>query len=132
MKRVLALSIALLLVAIEALSLFVRTSASEAVPTSESALAAEQEIARALQDNSGPDIASPLSDDWAVIATSGRMAEGPSIFPDGIKSGLLTRKTFDISEPGVRTYGNVAVITTKVKTSGTLNGKTIRCDAMPN
>ena len=123
MKRVLALSIGLLLVGIEVLSLFARTSVSEAVPTSENALAAEQEIARAMQDNNGPDIASLVSDDWAVIATSGRIAEGPSIFPDGIKSGFLMRKTFELSEPRARIYGNVAVITTKVKTSGTLNGK---------
>ena len=40
------------------------------------------------------------------------------IFADGIKSGYLTRKTFEISEPRVllRT-GNVALVTTKVQTS---------------
>jgi len=123
MKRVLALSIGLLLVGIEGLSLFARTSVSEAVTTSKNALAAEQEIACAMQDNNGPDIASLLSDDWAVIATSGRIAEGPSIFPDGIKSGFLARKAFEISEPRVRIYGNVAVITTKGKTSQTSNRK---------
>lgn len=56
-----------------------------------------------MQDNNGPDIAS-LFDDWAVIATTGRIAEGPSIFPDGIKSGFLTWKTFELSEPGVHIY----------------------------
>jgi ketosteroid isomerase-like protein len=45
------------------------------------------------------------------------------IFPNGIKSGYLTRKTFELSEPRVRVFGNVAVITTKVRTSGMLNGK---------
>jgi ketosteroid isomerase-like protein len=64
-----------------------------------------------------------LADDWAVIATTGGVAEGRSIFPDGIKSGYLTRKTFEISEPRVRLYGNIAVVTTKVKTSGTFQGK---------
>ena len=59
MKRVLAFSIGLLLVGIEVLLLFARTSVSEAVPTSENALAAEQEIARAMQDNKSPDIRQP-------------------------------------------------------------------------
>ncbi len=36
---------------------------------------------------------------------------------------VATRKTYAISEPRVRLYGNVAVVTTLVKTSGTLQGK---------
>ena len=123
MKRVLALSIGLLLVGIEVLSLLAHTSVSEAVTTSKNALGAGQEIACAMQDNNGPDIAGLPSDHWAVIATSGRIAEGPSILPDGIRSGFLDAETFEISEPGVHIYGSVAVITTKVKTSRTLNGK---------
>ena len=95
----------------------------EARPTAGNAWAAEQEIARAMESNDGPGIARLLSDDWAVISTRGAIAEGPSTFPDGIQSGFLTRKTFEISEPRVRLYGNVAVITAKVKTSGTLGGK---------
>jgi ketosteroid isomerase-like protein len=35
----------------------------------------------------------------------------------------LTRKTFEISEPRVRLYGNTALVTTEVKTSGTFQGK---------
>ncbi|HXW91015.1 MAG TPA: nuclear transport factor 2 family protein [Terriglobales bacterium] len=92
-------------------------------PTAESAMAAEQEIARALRDNDGDAIARFLTDDWAVIAGNGGIGEGKSIFPDGIKSGYLTRKTFEISEPRVRLYGNVALVTTKVKTSGMFAGK---------
>ena len=100
-----------------------RTSLPESGPTAESAMATEQEIARAMRDNDGPALLHLLSDDWAVIATSGGIAEGPSIFPDGIKSGYLTRKTFELSEPRVRLYGNVALITTKVKLSGTFRDK---------
>ena len=92
-------------------------------PTAENALAAEQEIARAMASNDADGITLSLADDWAVIATSGAVAEGKSVFADGIKSGYLTRKTFEISEPRVRLYGDVALVTTKVQTSGMLQGK---------
>jgi len=86
-------------------------------------LAAEQEIAGAMANNDADGITRSLADDWAVIATSGAVSEGKSVFADGIKSGFLTRKTFEISEPRVRLYGDVALVTTKVQTSGTLQGK---------
>jgi len=112
-----------LLLGLRAMPAPVRRVTIQSAPTVENALGAEQEIARAMRDNDVPAIAHLLADDWAVIATSGGMGEGPSIFPDGIRSGNLVRKTFEISEPRVRLYGNVALITTKVKTSGTLRGK---------
>jgi ketosteroid isomerase-like protein len=92
-------------------------------PTAANALAAEQEIARVMRDNDADGIERFLADDWAVIAASGGVGEGKSIFADGIKSGYLTRKTFAISEPRVRLYGNVALVTTMVKTSGMFQGK---------
>lgn len=122
MKSVFARLVVVLL-AFGVISLPGGSAVPESGPTSENALAAEQEIAQAMRDNDGPGIARLLADDWAVVATSGGIGEGPSIFPDGIKSGHLTRKTFEISEPRVRLYGNVTLITTKVQTSGTLGGK---------
>jgi ketosteroid isomerase-like protein len=92
-------------------------------PTVENALAAEQEIAHAMGNNDADGITRFLADDWAVIATSGGVGEGKSIFADGIKSGYLTRKTFEISEPRVRLYGDVALVTAKVQTSGMFQGK---------
>jgi ketosteroid isomerase-like protein len=92
-------------------------------PTPENALAAEQEIAQAMRDNNADGIEHALSDDWAVISTTGGIGEGKEIFSSGIKSGYLTRKTFELSEPRVRLYGNVALVTTKVKTSGMFQGK---------
>ena len=92
-------------------------------PTAENALAAEQEIAQAMAKNDADGITRSLADDWVVIATSGAVAEGKSVFADGINSGFLTRKTFEISEPRVRLYGDVALVTTKVQTSGLLQGK---------
>jgi ketosteroid isomerase-like protein len=91
--------------------------------TAESALAAVQEFARAMRDNDADGIARCLSDDWAVISARGGVAEGKSVFPDGIKSGYLTRKTYELSEPRVRLYGNVALVTSKVSLSGTFGGK---------
>jgi ketosteroid isomerase-like protein len=92
-------------------------------PTVESALAADEELARAIRENDADGIARMLADDWVVVAGTGGVGEGKSVFPDGIRAGVLTRKTFEISEPRVRIYGNVALVTTKVQTSGTFQGK---------
>jgi hypothetical protein len=92
-------------------------------PTAESALAADQELAKALQANDTVGIYHMLDKDWAVISTAGGVGEGPSIFPGGIRSGYLTRKTYSLSEPRVRLYGNIALVTTKVETSGMFQGK---------
>jgi ketosteroid isomerase-like protein len=92
-------------------------------PTAESALAAEEELARAMQNNDADSIARCLSDDWAVISARGGVGEGKSIFPEGIKQGYLTHKAYEISEPRVRLYGNVALVTAKVHNAGTHSGK---------
>ena len=75
-------------------------------PAAESVLAAEEEYIRAMRENDADGIARCLTDDWAVISAKGGVAEGKSIFADGIRSGYLTRKTFEISEPRVRLYGD--------------------------
>ena len=97
--------------------------AKAAPPTAESALATDQKFAQAMQDNDPAGIESVLADDWAVIPSDGGLGEGKSIFPDGIRSGVLTRKTYELSEPRVRLYGDVAVVTSKVHNVGTYNGK---------
>jgi ketosteroid isomerase-like protein len=91
-------------------------------PTAASVLAADDDLSKAIRENNGEGIARWLDKDWAVVSTTGGMGEGPSIFPDGIKSGRLTRTTFETSEPRVRVFDNVALVTTKVKTSGMLAG----------
>jgi ketosteroid isomerase-like protein len=92
-------------------------------PTAASALAADSDLARAIRENDADGIARWLDNDWAVVSGRGGLGEGPSIFPDGIKSGALTRTLFEISEPRVRVYDNVALVTTKVKTAGTFQSK---------
>jgi len=95
----------------------------ETGPTAASALAADDGLTKAIRENDGQAIARWLDRDWAVVSTTGGMGEGPSIFPDGIASGELTRSTFETSEPRIRVFDNVALVTTKVKTSGMLAGK---------
>jgi ketosteroid isomerase-like protein len=92
-------------------------------PTAASVLAAEEEFARALQDNDADGIARSLSDDWVVISARGGIGEGKSIFPNGIKQGSLTHKAYEVSDPRVRLYGNVALVTAKVHNAGTFDGK---------
>ena len=123
MNSILTLSIVGLLIALMVISKAAGAAKPAAGPTAENALAAEQEIARAMANNDPDGITRLLADDWAVIATSGGVGEGKSIFADGIKSGYLTRKTFEISEPRVRLYGDVALVTAKVQTSGMFQGK---------
>jgi ketosteroid isomerase-like protein len=99
-------------------------SAKPAVgPSEESALATVLEMARAMRENDADGIARLLSDDWAVISARGGLGEGKSIFPDGIKSGALTRTAYEMSDPRVRLYGNVALVTTKVHLAGRFDGK---------
>jgi ketosteroid isomerase-like protein len=119
----LAVIIVGLLIAPLAISAAAEGARPAAGPTKESAWATVQEMARAMRENDAAGIARLLSDDWAVISARGGLGEGKSIFPDGIKSGYLTRKTFDMSEPRVRLYGDAAVVTTKLHLSGVFNGK---------
>ena len=92
-------------------------------PTAESAMAAEEELTRAMRDNDADGIARSLSDDWAVISARGGVGEGKSIFPEGIKSGFLKHTAYEVSEPRVRLYGDMALVTTKVHNVGTFGGK---------
>jgi ketosteroid isomerase-like protein len=92
-------------------------------PTAANALAADDALSKAIRENAADRIERWLDKDWAVVSTRGEVGEGVSVFPSGIKSGVLTRTTFETSEPRVRVYGDVALVTTKVKTSGILGGK---------
>jgi ketosteroid isomerase-like protein len=112
-----------LLIAPLAISAAPQGAEAAAGPTEDSALATVQEMARAMRENDADGIARVLSDDWAVISGRGGVGEGKSIFPSSIKSGYLTRTAFEISEPRVRLYGDVALVTTKVRTAGTFGGK---------
>jgi len=92
-------------------------------PTIENALAADQELARVLQANDTVGIVRLLDKDWAVIPSNGDVDEGPSVFPSGIRSGFRVLKTMSLSEPRVRLYGNIALVTAKVALAGVIGGK---------
>jgi ketosteroid isomerase-like protein len=92
-------------------------------PTAENALAADQELAMALQNNDTVGIYRMLDKDWAVIPSNGRSIRGPRLFPSGIRTGYRTLTKMELSEPRVRLYGNIALVTSKVRLSGQLGGK---------
>ena len=111
------------LVAAIAISLAAKSPKAETGPTAEGALAADNEFAEAMKDNDANRIESLLSDDYAVIPTNSDVVEGKDTFPNGIKSGVLTKSVFQTTEPRVRLYGNTAVVTTKVVMAGVFHGK---------
>jgi ketosteroid isomerase-like protein len=121
-KIVTSISVCLFIASIS-ISAAARNPPAETGPTVESVMASEEGLAKAMRENNGDAIESYLSDDWAVITGHGDIGEGKSIFPDGIKSGYLTRKTFDVSEPRVRLYGDTALVTFKLHLTGTFGGK---------
>jgi len=92
-------------------------------PTAENALAADQQLAMALQASDTVGIYRLLDKDWAVIPSNGDVDEGPSVFPSGIRSGFRVLKTMSLSEPRVRLYGNIALVTAKVALAGVIGGK---------
>lgn len=119
-----ALSVAIGLLTTTALACAAAASGDTAVgPTLENALAADQALAAAMSRNDIQGIENKLDDDWIVVATNGGIGVGKNVFPDGITSGYLVRKTFQLIDPRVRLYGNTAVVTSKVKLSGVFGGK---------
>jgi len=93
-------------------------------PTAENALAADRELARALQNNDTVGIYRMLDKDWVVIPSNGGVYEGPGVFPSGIRTGYRTLTKMELSEPRVRLYGDIALVTSKVRLAGQLGGKT--------
>lgn len=111
-----------LLVVLMAASWAVAGPKPTAGPTAENALAAEQEVAQALLSNDADAVGKLLADDWVVISTHGGMGDRTGFLSE-IKSGNFTRKTMELSGPRVRVYGNTAVVTTELATSGMYRGK---------
>lgn len=110
-------------IAAMAISVAATNPEADTEPAAESVLAAEEGLAKAMRENNAEAIPTYLSDDWAVVTGHGDVGEGKTIFPDGIKSGYLTRTTFDMSEPRVRLYGDTALVTFKLHLAGTFGGK---------
>jgi ketosteroid isomerase-like protein len=114
--------VVVLLIATVEMSWAAGSTNSAAGPTEENALAAEQEVARALLANDADAVGRLLAQDWVVVSTYGGVGNRAG-FLAVIKSGDFTRKTMELSDSQVRLYGNVAVVTSQLKTSGTFMGK---------
>lgn len=91
-------------------------------PTAENAVAAEQQVAKALLANDADAVGRLLTADWIVISTYGGVADKTG-FLGVIKSGDFVRKTMDLSDIRVKLYGKTGVVTSKLQTSGTFMGK---------
>jgi ketosteroid isomerase-like protein len=118
MNGLLTLSMMALLIAPIAVPKAAGATKPVAGPTAESALAADDELTKALRDDDPDAIVRWLSDDWAVISARGDVGEGKSIFPNAIRSGHLKHTAYESSEPRVRVYGNVALVTTRLHNAG--------------
>ena len=123
MRKVITYISACLFIVAMATAVAAASPTADSGPTAESVLAAEEGLAKAMRENNAEAIPTYLSDDWAVITGHGDVGEGKTIFPDGIKSGHLTRTTFDMSETRVRLYGDTAWVTFKLHLAGTFGGK---------
>ena len=91
-------------------------------PTTDSAAAAEQEVAHALLSNNADAVGRLLADDWIVVSTYGGVGDRDG-FLEVIRNGSFSRKTLELSDIRVRLYGSIAVVTSKLHTSGTFMGK---------
>ncbi|HMD58845.1 MAG TPA: nuclear transport factor 2 family protein [Steroidobacteraceae bacterium] len=109
--------------------LIVRTAAAVAAggavaerPSAASALTAEHQLAAAILANDVNAIGSYLAGEWIVVSATGGIADRAG-FLGVIKSDDFSRSALELSEARVRRYGNVAVVTVKLATSGMFNGK---------
>ena len=123
MKKIVASISGCLFIAAITISVAAKSQKADAGPTAQSVLAAEEGLAKAFTENNADAIQSYLVDNWAVVDAWAEVNEGSGIFPKGIRSGFRTLKTFDISEPRVRVYGDTAVVTFKLHLAGQSGGK---------
>jgi ketosteroid isomerase-like protein len=91
-------------------------------PSAANALAAERKLAAAILANDVDAIGSVLADEWIVVSAKGGIADRAG-FLGVIKSGDFSRSSLELGDARVRRYGNVAVVTVKLATSGIFNGK---------
>jgi ketosteroid isomerase-like protein len=91
-------------------------------PTPDNALATDQELTQKLLANDAGAVGRLLADDWTMVPTEGGEVVNRAAFLAQITSGAVVRKTMVLSEPRVRLYGNIAVVTSLIATSGTTNG----------
>lgn len=98
----------------------------EASPTVRGALKTDEAINQTLLSNNADALAPLLADDWIVISSYGGIGKRDG-FIERIHKGYFVHKTATLSDPRVRIYGNTALVTSHLSTSGTfvteVNGK---------
>jgi ketosteroid isomerase-like protein len=94
-----------------------RAALSHEALTAQSALATEEHISAALRDNDTSTLRQLLAPDWIVISAYGGRTGRDDILA-AIKAGIWTHTSLVISNPRVRIYGNVALVTTHASVSG--------------
>lgn len=92
-------------------------------PTVESVIALEHTYAKAYVDGDADALGRLLSDDWEVVSSNGGWGKGKKPVMDVVRSRQWTHTVLDVSDIKVRLYGNVAVTTEHLTTSGVLMGK---------
>ncbi len=119
MSRFTAILPALVLLFLPTLSVSVgaKEGASPEALTVQSALTTEERISSALQANDTSALRELLAPDWIVIsAYGGRTSRGDIL--EAIKTGIWIHTKVAISNPRIRIYGRVALVTTHASESG--------------
>ncbi|MPZ13412.1 MAG: DUF4440 domain-containing protein [Chloroflexi bacterium] len=82
--------------------------------------------AHAIISNDAEAIGRFASDDWVLVGGTGVFEQGP--FLSAVAAGELTHETFEVDVARVRTYGDTAVVTSRVTNNGTYNGDPFSAD----
>ena len=95
-------------------------------PTEESVIAAEHAYAKAFVDGDADALGRILADDWEVVSGFGEWSSDKGTQKDivgAVRSRYWVHSALDVSDIKVRLYGNVAVVTEHLTTSGVLGKK---------
>ena len=92
-------------------------AAGPATPTTQSALATDESISRALQANDTTTLHRLLASDWIVVSAKGGW-DGRDDILQAIKAGVWTHTMAVTSKPRVRIYGTTALVTEHAAVSG--------------
>jgi ketosteroid isomerase-like protein len=94
--------------------------------TVEGVIAVEQEYAKAYVNSDADTLGRLLADDWEVVSGFGAWGKVKGTredIVDAVRSHQWTHTVLDVSDIEVRLYGNVAVATEHLTTSGVLGKK---------
>jgi ketosteroid isomerase-like protein len=91
-------------------------------PAAADLIAAEKRFAEALAKADVAVLDKVVSDDWIIIGPDGRTIT-KSTFLDVVRSGVLKHSTMESDETRMRIYGDAAITTARVVTTGAYQGQ---------